>query len=247
MDIDLKKKFINSWRTYFGKEDLPITFFFTDERVQEREIVSKNWSCVLAKMNRVRKGRSISLSKMSIGCDAGLGYLGFNKIPSSHYDYLSIGEEKYKPNPEMVKAYADQLSIIPSSKKYLTFKRWDMLEGNDLPEVVIFFATPDVLSGLFYLVQFNETEINSILAPFSIGCTSILTHPLSENRKAHPRSILGLFDLSCRVMFNENLFTLAIPMKKMVEIINYMDKTFLNTKYWQKLRKRIDRIPLHNQ
>ena len=118
-------------------------------------------------MNRVRKGRSISLSKQSIACDAGAGYLGFNEIPSHHYDYLSIGEEKYKPTPEMVKHYTDQLTIIPPSKEYLTFKRWDMLEKNDLPEVVIFFVKPDVLSGLFYLVHFNDTDVNSVIAPFS--------------------------------------------------------------------------------
>lgn len=241
MDLDLKEKFIKKWHTYFGNEDLPITFFFTDERVQEQEIISKKWSCMLVKLNQVRKGRSISLSETSIGCDAALGYIGFDKVPSSVYDYLSIGAEKYKPTPEMIKSFVDQLEISPPQKKYLTFKRWDLLEVDDNPEVVIFFVKPDVLSGLFYLVQFDEYEVNTVITPMSTGCTSIITYPLAENRKEQPRSVLGLFEIESRAMFNENLLTLAIPMKKFEKIVNYMDETFLTTKNWQKLKKRINR------
>ena len=136
MDLILRDKFLEKWQNYFGREELPITFFFTDEQVQEREIISEKWNCMLSKLNLVRKGHSISLSKDSIACDAALGYIGFTEIPTSVCDYLSTGAEKYKRDPEMIKAYVDQLEIVPPPKKYLTFKRWEMLEEEDNPEVV---------------------------------------------------------------------------------------------------------------
>jgi hypothetical protein len=38
-----------------------------------------------------------------------------------------------------------------SAKLPIVFKRWDTLDEADSPEVVIFFAPPDVISGLFTL------------------------------------------------------------------------------------------------
>jgi len=243
MKLDLKSKFIEKWQIYFGNVELPITFFFTTESVQQSESSPKSndWSCMLPKLNSVRRGRSISFSKESLRCDAASGYIGFSEIPSSVCDYLSTGAEKYKPSPVMVRSYIDQLEIVPPPEKYMMFKRWDMLEEEDEPEVVIFFAKPDVLSGLFYLAQFDEHEVNTVISPFSTGCASIITYPLSENRKKHPRSVMGMFEIESRTKFNENLLTFAIPMKKFEIIVDYMDETFLATENWQKIRKRINR------
>jgi hypothetical protein len=36
---------------------------------------------------------------------------------------------------------------------FYVFKRWDTLDEADSPEVVIFFAPPDVISGLFTLAN----------------------------------------------------------------------------------------------
>jgi hypothetical protein len=40
--------------------------------------------------------------------------------------------------------------------KYIVFKRWDQLSEDDDPDVVVFFAQSDVLSGLFTLVGYEE-------------------------------------------------------------------------------------------
>jgi len=47
--MDAKKKFISNWKKYFGDEDLSITFFFTDERVQDQEIIAKKKGVVLCR------------------------------------------------------------------------------------------------------------------------------------------------------------------------------------------------------
>jgi len=43
---------------------------------------------------------------------------------------------------------------------FVVFKRWDKLAESDRPDVVIFFARPDVLSGLFTLANYDEAEAN---------------------------------------------------------------------------------------
>jgi len=43
-------------------------------------------------------------------------------------------------------------------KSFFIFKRWDKLAQEDDPEVVIFFAQPDVLSGLLTLMDFDESQ-----------------------------------------------------------------------------------------
>jgi hypothetical protein len=50
----------------------------------------------------------------------------------------------------------------------------------DDPEVVIFFAQPDVLSGLFTLANYDEADPNGVFAPFAAGCGSIVHYPYLE-------------------------------------------------------------------
>jgi len=52
---------------------------------------------------------------------------------------------------------------------------------------------------------------------------------------------LGLFELESRRRFNENLLTLAVPMRRLEKIIDFMDDSFLLTKNWQRIMKRINR------
>ena len=82
--------------------------------------------------------------------------------------------------------------------KYGVFKRWDKLEESDPVEVVIFFAIPDVLSGLFTLANFDETDPHSVMAPFAAGCGTITLYPWLEKDRDRPRSVIGMFDISAR-------------------------------------------------
>jgi hypothetical protein len=73
-----------------------------------------------------------------------------------------------------------------------------MLEGFDEPEMVIFFARPDVLSGLFTLAGFDMSEPNGVIAPFSSGCAAIVQNPYLEKDSSDPSGIIGMFDVSAR-------------------------------------------------
>jgi len=78
-------------------------------------------------------------------------------------------------------------------KKFIVFKRWDLIEESENPEVVIFFAPPDVLSGLFTLANFDQSERNGVIAPFGAGCASIVQYPYLEKDSDRPRCVIGMF------------------------------------------------------
>ena len=114
-----------------------------------------------------------------------------------------------------------------------------MLEESDDPDVVIFFARPDVLSGLFTLANFDVGEPNGVFSPFAAGCGSIVQYPYIEKRSNRPRGVLGMFDVSARPFIPEDVLSFSVPMNKFVMMIENIGESFLTTASWTKLRQRI--------
>jgi hypothetical protein len=139
----------------------------------------------------------------------------------------------------MVRELMKKQKKLNIAGKYIVFKRWDKLEGIDDPDVVIFFATPDILSGLFTLANFDQSEPNSTFTPFGAGCGSIVYYPYLEKDKERPRAIIGMFDPSARPCVPEDVLTFSVPMVKFRKMISYMDESFLITNSWKKVQKRL--------
>src|SRR5574341_1501771 len=99
-------------------------------------------------------------------------------------------------------------------------------------EVVIFFAKPDVLSGLFTLAGFDTAEPNGVISSFGSGCGAIVQYPYLEKDSGNPRAVLGMFDVSARPYVREDELTLAVPMKKFVTMVGNMEESFLITGSW---------------
>src|SRR5690606_17444925 len=103
--------------------------------------------------------------------------------------FLSSGKpgviegERYKQTPEIVDEL-DRASVrIPSAGKYVVFKRWDHLTDTDNPAAVVFFARPEVLSGLFTLANYDQADPDGVICPFGAGCSSIFYYPWLEQQK----------------------------------------------------------------
>jgi len=48
-----------------------------------------------------------------------------------------------------------------------------------------------------------------------------------------------MFDVSARPWVPPNVLTFAVPFKRFVEMVSYMDESFLITKSWEKVKRRI--------
>jgi uncharacterized protein (DUF169 family) len=247
MDMELKENFIKLWKKYFINAELPITFYYTDEEGQAE--IAKPGSiprCIIGALSNVRKGRSYCFDAGSIGCFGGKRYLGFAEKIRPNFEYfLSCGipgeleGERYKKSPEIVKELMTKQPVFKAPARYIVFKRWDMLEASDKPEVVIFFARPDVLSGLFTLAGFDVSEPNGVIAPFSSGCAAIVQNPYLEKDSSEPRGIIGMFDVSARPYVRADELTFAAPMNKFETMVGNMEESFLITQSWKMVQKRI--------
>jgi len=147
--------------------------------------------------------------------------------------------ERYKKSPELVKELMKNQPVFKAPAKYIVLKRWDLLEESDNPDVVIFFARPDVISGLFTLCGYDESEPNGVIAPFGAGCASIIQNPYLEKDSDQPRSFIGMFDVSARPYVSADELTFAAPINKFERMVGNMDESFLITESWKKVQKRI--------
>jgi hypothetical protein len=147
--------------------------------------------------------------------------------------------ERYKKTPQIVTGLMDKMPFFKAPAKYIIFKRWDQLSPEDHPDVVIFFAHADLLSGLFTLAGFEEEDANAVIAPFAAGCGSIVLYPYLEKQGNRQRTVMGMFDVSARPYVDRSELSLAIPMEKFKRMIHDMDESFLMTPSWQKVKKRL--------
>jgi hypothetical protein len=248
MDSELRNKFRGLWNDFFEGSDLPITFGIGPATgTTKKASVSKGWRCLVCDLARIRKGISLTFDQESLSCSGAKFFLGYSREQSPEFRYfLSSGKpgvvegERYKRTPEIVDETSRHQEHIPAEGKCYIFKRWDQLTEDDAPEVVIFFARPEVLSGLFTLANFDQTDPNGgVICPFSSGCGSIIYYPWIEQQKKNPRAVLGMFDPSARPCVMVDVLTMAIPMKKFVKMIGYMEESFLITETWGKVRKKI--------
>jgi hypothetical protein len=63
--------------------------------------------------------------------------------------------------------------------------------------------------------------------------------PHQENQKDNPKAILGTFDPSARPFIQDDLLTFALPIKRLAEIIGYMEESFVTTPSWGLIQRRI--------
>jgi hypothetical protein len=247
MDLNFKEAFLIRWKKYFSEAEIPIAYFYADE-VSEKDIkeTKDDHRCLIGNLNRVKKGYTFIFSSGSTGCFGGKRYTGFSQSLRPNFEYfLSCGipgkieGERYKKSPDLVKEYLRKNTPFEAPAKYLVFKRWDKLSEKDQPLAIIFFATPDVLSGLFTLANYDMADPFGVIAPMGSGCSSIISHSFNESNSENPRCILGMFDVSARPYVQENTLTFAVPMKRFEEMVKNMDESFLITESWNVVKKRI--------
>lgn len=250
MDTKTKEKFSLLWNKYFNDAELPITFYYTDEEGHAGLVKAGSVPrCVIAALSKVRKGDSFCFNADSVGCFGGRRYLGFTETITSDLEYfLSCGipgelrGERYKKSPELVREMMKYVPAFKAPGRFVVFKRWDKLEKLDSPEVIVFFAQPDVLSGLFTLANFDEAEPGGVFAPFGSGCSSIVQYPYLERDSKRPRGVIGMFDVSARPFVPKNALTFSVPMTKFVRMVENMEESFLITASWRRVQKRISSV-----
>jgi hypothetical protein len=247
MDTQLVEHFTHQWSKYFGPAELPIVYFYTDQVNKEDSGASGVLDrCLIGNLTRVRQGFTFVYDARTRGCSGGKRYSGFSHSLRPKFEYfLSCGipgeleGERYKRDPDLVKQFMLQHPPFEAPASYLVFKRWDKLTENEQPLVVIFFASGDVLSGLFTLANYAVAEADGVITPMGAGCASIIAYPLEQAGRDDPRCVLGMFDVSARPHVNQHELTFSAPFARFVQMVENMDESFLITNSWEKVKSRL--------
>ena len=245
MDKAVKERFLKYWKEYFEQAEVPLAAYYTDIDTVPENKSSTTSRCLVADLNKVRNGTPLRFGSASIGCPGGQRYSGFSETIGEGFEYyLSYGipgkleGERYKKSPELVRKMLRELPRFVAPRKYLVFKRWDQLDESDEPEIVIFFAEPDVIAGLFTLANFDAIG-EGVVAPFCAGCSSIIMHPYLEGGRDMPRCVFGMFDPSARPYVGSDCLSFAVPMKRFIQMVENIPESFLITSSWETIKKRL--------
>ncbi len=173
--------------------------------------------------------------------------MGLIESPRPNIEYfLSCGipgemeGERYIKTPELAREFFKKRKPRLAPATYCVLKPIEQFQqGNVKPEVVTFFGSPDILSGLFTLTNYALETTEAVYAPFGSGCSAILTYPLKEAEKEQPRAVLGMFDVSARPMVENEILTLAMPYPIFLKLLENVQSSFLETESWKKVLHRI--------
>ncbi len=244
---DPMKEIYEPLRAALGTDEYPILFRYVDDLPRGTLLPPGGTRlCLFSLLSRTREeGKPVALSGAHTGCPGGGYYLGFLEKPREGIEhFLSCGipgrmeGERYLKTPELARALFAKAPVRPARGRYGLFTRADGPPHADPPEGVICFARPDVLAGLHVLAGFDRAD-DAVIAPFSSGCGAAVTLPLSEASREDPRAVLGLFDVSARPFVEEDVLTFAVPYGMFLRMAGNVGESFLGTKSWGTIRKRI--------
>lgn len=230
-------EFLSLYKLAFGEDaPLPVAFGYSNTAVTD---VKKIPRCMIGVIRKVCDGGALTLSADNVLCGGGRLYTAFAPMPDRVPAFVSR-EEHYKQTPDQVKDYIDRLDIHITAKPYLNFVRMDGLATLDDVEGIIFFATPDILSGLCSWAFYDNDADDAVSTKFASGCCSIVTFAAKENRDGGRRCFIGMLDPSARPLVPRNELTFTVPLCRFREMMGTMEQSALFQKAYSVVRKRIN-------
>lgn len=230
------REFVALYQKAFGTGmPLPVAFGYNDTPATD---VVKIPRCMVGAIRRVCDGEPLTLSAENVLCGGGALYTAFAPMQERVPTFVSEVEH-YKQTPEQVREYVDRLGITLSSKQYLNFVRIDCLDSLDGVEGILFFATPDVLSGLCSWAFYDNNADDAVCARFASGCCSMVTFAVKENKAGGRRCFIGLLDPSARLLVPKDELTFAVPACRFSEMLDTMEQSALFRKAYSVVRNRI--------
>ncbi|MCD6570444.1 MAG: DUF169 domain-containing protein [Deltaproteobacteria bacterium] len=230
-------------------QEMPLAVFSTDEKPSSGFTPGQGWKfqCVVSCIRLARKKRTASyFSRGQNFCPGGMLYTNvIDEIPEFIAPYVSTGipgvldGERYCRTPEIVQRFLEAVKLPPDPLTYRVFKPIEKLTEGETPELVIFYARPEILSGLYTLVQYYTGGLNSVITPWGAGCTALYTWVKKYMLQGKEIAVLGGFDVTARPHMELEELTLSMPYNMFLEILKCYKESFIFTKSWPLVKRRI--------
>jgi len=205
------------------------------------------FSCVMGHVWRARRqGRPAWFDREHFGCLGGAFYLGFLKPQLeviAHYVSTGIPGvlpgERYLPSPEVCRRFFETIDPPAATGRFAVFQPLSRFGPDEEPEVVIFFARPELLTGLFMLAAFVTGDFQVVQAPFGADCSQVVTWPRKFWAEGSPKAVLGGFDPSARSYHAPDELSFAVPWELLTRMAAGWRDSFLTGKTWAGVRQKI--------
>jgi uncharacterized protein (DUF169 family) len=208
-----------------------------------------NFSCVMGNVWRARQQKTAAyFDQERFGCLGGAFYLGFLK-PQLNFitHYVSTGipgvmeGERFMASPEDVRHFFQTVDPRPAPARYCVFKPLSLMAPGEQPEVVAFFARPEMISGLHFLTTFVTGDLEAVVTPFGADCSHVLTWPLHYLSRGRLKAVLGGWDPSARKFHRPDELSFALPWELWQRLVSRWPESFLTTDTWAVVKKKIAR------
>jgi uncharacterized protein (DUF169 family) len=209
----------------------------------------KDFSCVIGKIWIARHKKSAAyFDREHFGCLGGAFFLGFLKPQLEvivHYVSTGIPDilhgERYFSSPDAARAFYQTMDPRPAPKRFCVFKPLSRFTEHERPEVVVFFARPEVVSGLHQLAVFVTQDLEAVMSPMGAGCANIVTWPVKYAEQGKLKAVLGGWDPSERRFLKPDEITFSVPFPLFELMLERWRDSFLTAEAWQVVKKRIAR------
>jgi uncharacterized protein (DUF169 family) len=261
-------KSLPNFLALLGLDEEPMGLFYTDKKpvegltpkpmdlpTREKEIKNEiDWqkvfgqfSCVMGHIWRARKKKATAyFSAEQFGCPGGAFWLGFNKPQTETIiNYVSIGipnwteGELYCDSPDELRRIFDYVDPRPAPHKFCVVKAISKFSDSEVPELIAFFTRPESLCGLHQLAAFVTNDPEVVVSPWGAACGNVAAWPLHYLSKEQNRAVIGGWDPSARKFFKTDELSFTVPFQMFKEMLNRFGESFLTTKTWATVQKKI--------
>jgi uncharacterized protein (DUF169 family) len=261
-------KSLQNFLAVLGLDEEPLGLFYTDKKPVEgfspkpidmptRESEIKNeidwqkvfgqFSCVMGHIWRARKKKAAAyFSAEQFGCPGGAFWLGFNKPQTETIiNYVSTGipnwteGELYCDSPDELRRIFEYVNPRPAPHKFCIVKPISKFSDGEVPELIAFFTRPESLCGLHQLAAFVTNDPEVVVSPWGAACGNIAVWPLHYLSKGINKAVIGGWDPSARKFFKTDELSFTVPFQIFKEMLNRFGESFLTTKTWATVQKKI--------
>ncbi|RJR45808.1 MAG: hypothetical protein C4567_02815 [Deltaproteobacteria bacterium] len=207
-----------------------------------------NFSCVIGHLWKARKKETAAyFDQARFGCLGAAFFLGYLKPQlETIVHYVSTGipnileGECYLESPAVTRLFYETLDPRPAPAPFCVFKPLSQFAPDETPEVVIFFARAESISGLNQLATYVTNDFEAVQSPFGAGCANVLTWPLKYLERGQLKAVLGGWDPSDRKFLKPDEITFAVPQEMFRRMTTRWQESFLTKQAWASVRKKIE-------
>lgn len=209
--------------------------------------VFADFACAMGLVWRARNKKTAAyFDPERQGCLGGAFYLGYLKPQLeviAHYvstGYPGVMEgERFLASPEDVRRFFETVDPRPAPARFCVFKPLSLFTPGETPEVVAFFARPEVISGLHTMAAFVSGDPEVVAAPFGADCSHVVTWPLHYLAQGKLRAVLGGWDPAARKFHRPDEMSFSMPWELFQSMLRRWPESFLTTHSWTTVKKKI--------